>query len=157
MASPCCRMKFESLLGSHQCISSHNALLVPSCWREQLPYERSSDARLLVKESKSQILVYWHQHFDPSAISNSCLWKKKSKEADALISVFKVWKRGKIKVKTASWGEVLFIVLLYNGKEKLDRNKAVKSWKAVPKRGTPWSVNIIFQRIVTMNKGYMLL
>ena len=28
--------------------------------------------------------------------------KKKSKEADALISVFKVWKRGKIKVKTAS-------------------------------------------------------
>lgn len=28
---------------------------------------------------------------------------------------------------------------------------------AVPKRGTPWSVNIIFQRIVTMNKGYMLL
>ena len=38
---------------------------------------------------------------------------------------------GKIKVKTAPWGEVLFIVLLYNGKEKLDRNKAVKSWKNV--------------------------
>lgn len=28
---------------------------------------------------------------------------------------------------------------------------------AVPKRGTPWSANIIFQLIVTMNKGYMLL
>lgn len=28
---------------------------------------------------------------------------------------------------------------------------------AVPKGGTPRSANIIFQRIVTMNKGYVLL
>lgn len=28
---------------------------------------------------------------------------------------------------------------------------------AVPKGGIPWPANIIFQRIVTMNKGYMLL
>ena len=26
---------------------------------------------------------------------------------------------------------------------------------AVPKGGTPWSANIIFRGIVTMNKGYM--
>lgn len=48
--------------------------------------------------------------------------QKKSKEVEALISVFKIWTQGKNKgKKTASWGEVIFIVL-YNGKEKLDKN-----------------------------------
>ena len=28
---------------------------------------------------------------------------------------------------------------------------------ALPSGGTPWSANIIFQCIVTMNKGYVLL